>query len=152
MSGLVEAPFSTPSFGQTRFSSFFNAQSGTSLQIDGFCVNKIIVKFFSLWNTSQVYCHGLCRMWSMWYIYICDDTCLQAVPIALSGRDIIGIGKTGSGKTAAYLWPLLIHIMDQKELQPGDGPIGLICAPTRELSQQVCSVCVTRFNKFSCFL
>jgi len=70
MSGLVEAPFSTPSFGQTRFSSFFNAQSGTSLQIDGFCVNKIIVKFFSLWNTSQVYCHGLCRMWSMWYIYM----------------------------------------------------------------------------------
>jgi len=59
------------------------------------------------------------------------------VPIALSGRDIIGIAKTGSGKTAAYLWPLLIHIMDQRELEPGDGPIGLICAPTRELSQQV---------------
>ena len=61
----------------------------------------------------------------------------QGIPIALSGRDIIGIAKTGSGKTAAYLWPLLIHIMDQRELQPGDGPIGLICAPTRELSQQV---------------
>jgi len=59
------------------------------------------------------------------------------VPIALSGRDIIGIAKTGSGKTAAYLWPLLVHIMDQKELEPGDGPIGLIVAPTRELSQQV---------------
>ena len=59
------------------------------------------------------------------------------MPIALSGRDIIGIAKTGSGKTAAYLWPLLIHIMDQRELEPGDGPIGLICAPTRELSQQV---------------
>lgn len=55
----------------------------------------------------------------------------------MSGRDIIGIAKTGSGKTAAYLWPLLIHIMDQKELGPGDGPIGLIVAPTRELSQQV---------------
>jgi len=61
----------------------------------------------------------------------------QGIPIALSGRDIIGIAKTGSGKTAAYIWPLLIHIMDQRELQPGDGPIGLICAPTRELSQQV---------------
>lgn len=32
---------------------------------------------------------------------------------------------------------MLVHIMDQKELQPGDGPIGLILAPTRELSQQV---------------
>jgi superfamily II DNA/RNA helicase len=31
----------------------------------------------------------------------------------LSGRDIIGIAKTGSGKTAAYLWPLLVHIMLQ---------------------------------------
>ncbi|EEB17484.1 DEAD box ATP-dependent RNA helicase, putative [Pediculus humanus corporis] len=63
----------------------------------------------------------------------------QAVPAALSGRDIIGIAKTGSGKTAAFVWPMLIHIMDQKELKPGDGPIGLILAPTRELSQQIYS-------------
>lgn len=62
----------------------------------------------------------------------------QAVPAALGGRDIIGIAKTGSGKTAAFIWPMLVHIMDQKELKPGDGPIGLILAPTRELSQQVC--------------
>lgn len=61
----------------------------------------------------------------------------QAVPAALSGRDLIGIAKTGSGKTAAFIWPLLVHIMDQRELQPGDGPIGLILAPTRELSQQI---------------
>ncbi|KAJ8894782.1 hypothetical protein PR048_000089 [Dryococelus australis] len=61
----------------------------------------------------------------------------QAVPAALNGRDIIGIAKTGSGKTAAFIWPMLVHIMDQKELKPGDGPIGLILAPTRELSQQI---------------
>ncbi|XP_055631802.1 ATP-dependent RNA helicase DDX42 [Toxorhynchites rutilus septentrionalis] len=61
----------------------------------------------------------------------------QSVPAALSGRDIIGIAKTGSGKTAAFLWPMLVHIMDQKELGPGDGPIGLILAPTRELSLQI---------------
>ncbi|XP_063974546.1 ATP-dependent RNA helicase DDX42 [Diachasmimorpha longicaudata] len=61
----------------------------------------------------------------------------QAIPAALSGRDLIGIAKTGSGKTAAFIWPMLIHIMDQKELQEGDGPIGLILAPTRELSQQI---------------
>ncbi|CAL1547537.1 unnamed protein product [Lymnaea stagnalis] len=61
----------------------------------------------------------------------------QGIPVALSGRDMIGIAKTGSGKTAAFLWPLLVHIMDQKELQKGEGPIGLILAPTRELSQQI---------------
>ncbi|KAL7300748.1 hypothetical protein TKK_0006725 [Trichogramma kaykai] len=61
----------------------------------------------------------------------------QAIPTAMSGRDLIGIAKTGSGKTAAFIWPMLIHIMDQKELEEGDGPIGLILAPTRELSQQI---------------
>eukprot|EP00795_Rhopilema_esculentum_P014288 gene14288-5323_t len=61
----------------------------------------------------------------------------QAVPVALSGRDIIGIAKTGSGKTAAFIWPMLVHIMAQNELKDGDGPIGLICAPTRELCQQI---------------
>jgi ATP-dependent RNA helicase DDX42 len=61
----------------------------------------------------------------------------QAVPAAISGRDILGIAKTGSGKTAAFLWPILVHIMDQREMQEGDGPIGLICAPTRELAQQI---------------
>ena len=37
----------------------------------------------------------------------------QAIPALLSGRDCIGIAKTGSGKTAASLWPMLVHIMDQ---------------------------------------
>ncbi len=36
-----------------------------------------------------------------------------AVPAALAGRDIVGIAKTGSGKTAAFLWPLITHIMAQ---------------------------------------
>lgn len=61
----------------------------------------------------------------------------QAIPAALSGRDLIGIAKTGSGKTAAFIWPLIVHIMDQPELKKGDGPIGVILAPTRELSQQI---------------
>lgn len=61
----------------------------------------------------------------------------QALPVVLSGRDVIGIAKTGSGKTLAYVWPLIIHILDQKELVRGEGPIGVILCPTRELSQQV---------------
>ncbi|XP_061701185.1 ATP-dependent RNA helicase DDX42 isoform X1 [Syngnathoides biaculeatus] len=70
----------------------------------------------------------------------------QGVPIALSGRDMIGIAKTGSGKTAAFIWPMLVHIMDQKELEPGDGPIGVIVCPTRELCQQIHAEC-KRFGK-----
>ncbi|KAI8883139.1 DEAD-domain-containing protein [Backusella circina FSU 941] len=61
----------------------------------------------------------------------------QAIPVALEGRDIIGIAKTGSGKTAAFVLPMLIHIMDQPELVKGDGPIGLVLAPTRELAVQI---------------
>ncbi|KAL3688731.1 hypothetical protein R1sor_015040 [Riccia sorocarpa] len=63
----------------------------------------------------------------------------QAVPIALSGRDMIGIAKTGSGKTAAFVLPMIVHIMDQPELAKGEGPIGIICSPTRELAQQIYS-------------
>jgi len=40
----------------------------------------------------------------------------QAVPVAMLGHDIIGIARTGSGKTAAFVWPMLRHIMDQREL------------------------------------
>lgn len=50
---------------------------------------------------------------------------------------MIGIAKTGSGKTAAFIWPMLVHIMDQKELEEGEGPIAVIVCPTRELCQQV---------------
>jgi len=55
----------------------------------------------------------------------------------LSGRDIIGIAKTGSGKTLAYLLPMLTHILDQRVLEKGEGPIGLVLAPTRELCFQI---------------
>lgn len=61
----------------------------------------------------------------------------QGIPVALSGRDIIGIAKTGSGKTAAFIWPMLVHVMDQRDLKESEGPIGLILAPTRELALQI---------------
>lgn len=61
----------------------------------------------------------------------------QALPIIMSGRDCIGIAKTGSGKTLAFVLPMLRHIKDQPPLSSGDGPIGLIMAPTRELVQQI---------------
>ncbi|XP_055528612.1 uncharacterized protein LOC129720829 [Wyeomyia smithii] len=64
----------------------------------------------------------------------------QGWPIALSGRDLVGIAQTGSGKTLAYMLPGIVHIANQKPLQRGEGPIVLVLAPTRELAQQIQTV------------
>lgn len=61
----------------------------------------------------------------------------QGFPVALKGRDMVGIAQTGSGKTLAYLLPGIVHINHQPYLERGDGPICLVLAPTRELAQQV---------------
>lgn len=62
----------------------------------------------------------------------------QAIPAIMSGRDVIGISKTGSGKTISYLLPLLRQIKAQRPLSADEtGPLGLILAPTRELAQQI---------------
>ncbi|MCJ1444452.1 MAG: pre-mRNA processing RNA-helicase [Stictis urceolatum] len=65
----------------------------------------------------------------------------QAVPSIMSGRDIIGVAKTGSGKTIAFLLPMFRHIKAQRPLQNLDGPIGLIMTPTRELATQIHKEC-----------
>jgi superfamily II DNA/RNA helicase len=61
----------------------------------------------------------------------------QAIPLALEGKDIIGIASTGTGKTAAFAIPLL-----QKLLINGTTK-ALIIAPTRELAQQIEMECKT---------
>ncbi|VEL37444.1 unnamed protein product, partial [Protopolystoma xenopodis] len=66
----------------------------------------------------------------------------QGWPMALSGRDVVGIAQTGSGKTAGFLIPAIVHIQAQPRLQRGDGPICLVMVPTRELAQQVLSVAI----------
>jgi len=71
-----------------------------------------------------------------------DPTPIQrmAIPIGLQNRDIIGIAETGSGKTAAFVIPLLVWIMGlpTAERNTGDqGPFAIILAPTRELAQQI---------------
>ncbi|KAG5572821.1 hypothetical protein H5410_062587 [Solanum commersonii] len=61
----------------------------------------------------------------------------QGWPMALKGRDLIGIAETGSGKTIAYLLPAIVHVNAQPILDHGDGPIVLVLAPTRELAVQI---------------
>merc|ERR1719291_1533291 len=73
---------------------------------------------------------------------------VQGWPIALSGRDMVGIAETGSGKTLAFLLPCIVHINAQPYLSKGDGPIVLILAPTRELAIQIQEE-ANRFGKSS---
>ncbi|XP_014663956.1 PREDICTED: probable ATP-dependent RNA helicase DDX23 [Priapulus caudatus] len=65
----------------------------------------------------------------------------QAIPIGLQNRDIIGVAETGSGKTAAFLIPLLVWIISLPKIvrmeDADQGPYAVILAPTRELAQQI---------------
>jgi len=58
----------------------------------------------------------------------------QGVPAVLAGRDLLGIAQTGTGKTAAFLLPVIDRILDT----PENGKVkALIVVPTRELAQQI---------------
>ncbi len=57
----------------------------------------------------------------------------QAIPPILAGRDLIGIAQTGTGKTAAFMLPILQRL----STTPGRGVRALILAPTRELAEQI---------------
>ncbi|WVN85262.1 pre-mRNA-processing ATP-dependent RNA helicase PRP5 [Cryptococcus depauperatus CBS 7841] len=66
----------------------------------------------------------------------------QAIPAIMSGRDVIGIAKTGSGKTVAFLLPMFRHVRDQRPVSGGgEGPIAVILSPTRELASQIYKEC-----------
>lgn len=65
----------------------------------------------------------------------------QGWPMALSGRDMIGIAQTGSGKTLSYCLPGVVHLNAQEPISSEDGPIVLILAPTRELAVQIKTEC-----------
>eukprot|EP00921_Rhytidocystis_pertsovi_P000084 GHVQ01000203.1.p1 GENE.GHVQ01000203.1~~GHVQ01000203.1.p1 ORF type:complete len:627 (+),score=78.02 GHVQ01000203.1:100-1881(+) len=68
-----------------------------------------------------------------------EPTAIQSIgwPVALSGRDMIGIAQTGSGKTLSFLLPAVVHINAQPPISTGEGPLGLVMAPTRELVMQI---------------
>ena len=64
----------------------------------------------------------------------------QGIPVVVSGRDMIGIAETGSGKTATFVIPLAALIMNLPKLDYTNyelGPYGLIIVPTRELALQI---------------
>ena len=70
-------------------------------------------------------------------MHFTDTTPIQeyAIPPILEGRDLIGVAQTGTGKTAAYLLPVLSKLSDGG--YPADAINCIIMAPTRELAQQI---------------
>ncbi|MBR4119214.1 MAG: DEAD/DEAH box helicase [Bacteroidales bacterium] len=72
----------------------------------------------------------------------------QTIPVVLEGRDIIACAQTGTGKTAAYILPLLNLIMRHKVEGDKDAVRAIIIAPTRELASQI----DMQFEGFSYFM
>jgi ATP-dependent RNA helicase DDX41 len=64
---------------------------------------------------------------------------MQGIPVALAGRDMVGVAFTGSGKTFTFALPLVMAALEEElrmPLAPREGPIGAILAPSRELARQ----------------
>src|ERR1700730_13228062 len=73
---------------------------------------------------------------------------VAAIPLILAGHDVIGIAQTGTGKTAAFVLPILMKLVESKQKVnhngarngqsgSGRGPRALVVAPTRELVAQI---------------
>lgn len=68
---------------------------------------------------------------------------VQGLPVVLSGRDMIGIAFTGSGKTLVFVLPLIMVALQEEvsmPIIPGEGPFGLVICPSRELARQTFEV------------
>ncbi len=61
----------------------------------------------------------------------------QTIPLLLEGKDVMGIAQTGTGKTAAFVLPILQKISQDKKTSRLGHPIALVLAPTRELAAQI---------------
>lgn len=61
----------------------------------------------------------------------------KAIPPILDGKDILGLAQTGTGKTVAFVLPILQHLLKKPSTPPAASPSALIMAPTRELAEQI---------------
>ncbi|MDO8480345.1 MAG: DEAD/DEAH box helicase [Nanoarchaeota archaeon] len=62
---------------------------------------------------------------------------IQAIPPLLEGRDVVGIAQTGTGKTAAFVLPMLQRMTQDHKVPMRNSPRVLVLAPTRELAAQI---------------
>ncbi len=61
----------------------------------------------------------------------------KAIPLAMEGRDVLGLAQTGTGKTAAFALPMLIALMRMEGKPAPKSVRALVLAPTRELAKQI---------------
>ena len=61
----------------------------------------------------------------------------MSIPTLLEGKDLIGLAQTGTGKTAAFLLPIITQLGYGSAVRAGQPPKALILAPTRELANQI---------------
>lgn len=73
-------------------------------------------------------------LWSMNFRE-CTPVQEKCIPVLLQGKDLIGCAQTGTGKTAAYLLPVLNHLVGKNH--PEEAINAVVMVPTRELAQQV---------------
>lgn len=80
----------------------------------------------------------------------------HAVGAMMSGADVMACAQTGSGKTAAYVLPMVKNMLDRGAPATGAffgglmAPAGLVLAPTRELAIQVCAACAGQCDAVRC--
>lgn len=109
-----------------------NFRKENSLTLTGIDIPKPVMKFSSSQWPAQITAILESKGFD-------KPTAIQAQgwPMALTGRNVVGIAQTGSGKTLSFILPAILHILGQPPLQRGDGPVALVLAPTRELACQI---------------
>ncbi|KAK9141775.1 hypothetical protein Syun_011175 [Stephania yunnanensis] len=90
-------------------------------------------------------CEAIRKQWHILGKGIVQPTPIQVqgLPVILSGRDMIGIAFTGSGKTLVFVLPLIMVALQEEIMMPivpGEGPFGLVICPSRELARQTYEV------------
>ncbi|KAG4303563.1 hypothetical protein PCANB_000004 [Pneumocystis canis] len=114
--------------------AYFERLEDLERRVNEFDISRNI-KLFSELPLSQETAEGLRENH---YIELTDIQ-KRAIPVALSGRDILGAARTGSGKTIAFLVPVLENLL-RKKWTVYDGLGALIISPTRELALQIFQV------------
>jgi ATP-dependent RNA helicase DDX42 len=134
-SGMTYAPFKKDlyhehaSISELDVSDISGMRENMGISVTGRAIQKCVCSFAHLNLPESI-------LTVIRYLEFSTPTPIQsqAIPCLLSGRDVIGIAMTGSGKTMAYLIPAIVHVLENEKQSD---PRVLIVCPTRELAIQI---------------